>query len=361
MIISMGRDEPATTPGLDSYGHQHVHNLLKRCSLAVLLRYRVGGNLMFLDPETIARLVPEGVPPPGLVPATALILAQGLSDRPLLSRSYLWATALLNVGFQSSITVPPRFNHVSAGFVSSNPQSAKFYTWDKSGVGFGLFVLAAGEGPQTIGILDLGGQTFPVVVAYGQPELHGCPPNPNNASSTCWVKNLGTYSSWNQGILTCRHAVSTLSKGTSVTLVSSNHHSQPGSSVLAEIDECTIDAAVLQIQPSDWPAGLNKLLVSKPSAPGQQVEFEDRNGALKTGHILRVFIYSTYIGNLFGQRVIADCKGVAGDSGSLLLDPTRNEAVGIYMGTIPDGAGGRDGIFQEMSQVEAFFQLEFHY
>ena len=114
--------------------------------------------------------------------------------------------------------------------------------------------------------------------------------------------------------------------------------------MLAEIDECTIDAAVLEIQPSDWPAGLNKLLVSKASAPGQQVQFEDRNGALKTGHILRVFIYTNYIGNLFGQRVIADCKGVAGDSGSLLLDPTTNEVVGIYIWVQflmePVGVGG---------------------
>src|SRR5208282_501013 len=316
---------------------------------------------MLLDPETIAQLVPEGIPPAGIVPAPALVLAQRLSDRPLLSRSYLWAAALLNVGFQLPITVPPRFNHVSAGFVSRNTQSANSYPWDESGVGFGLYVMSAGEGPPTIGILNLERQTFPVVVVYGQPELHGRPPNPSNASSACWVKNLGTHSSWNEGILTCRHAVRTLSKGNSVTLVPSGHHNQPGSSVLVEIDECTIDAAVLEIQPSDWPAGLNKLHVSKASAPGQQVQFEDRNGVLQTGHILRVFNYPTYIGNLFGQRVIADCKGVAGDSGSLLLDPTPKDAVGIYMGTIPDGAGGKDGIFQKISQVEPFFQLEFNY
>jgi hypothetical protein len=128
--------------------------------------------------------------------------------------------------------------------------------------------------------------------------------------------------------------------------------------VLAEIDECTIDAAVLSIQPSDWPAGLNKLHVSKASAPLQSVQFEDRSGTLQKGHILRVFNYTTYIGNLFGQRVIANCKGVGGDSGSLLLDSTTNEAVGIYMGTIPDGTGGKDGLFQEMAQVETYLSLE---
>lgn len=131
--------------------------------------------------------------------------------------------------------------------------------------------------------------------------------------------------------------------------------------MLADIDECTIDAAVLEVLPSDWPSGLGRLSVARPAAPGQSVKFEDQTGATQSGTILRVFNYSTYIGNLFGQRVIADCHGVVGDSGSLLVDSTTKEAVGIYMGTIPDGAGGQDGMYQDLAQVESYFQLEFYY
>jgi hypothetical protein len=115
------------------------------------------------------------------------------------------------------------------------------------------------------------------------------------------------------------------------------------------------------LKSSDWPSGLTKLSVARPSAPGQTVQFNDHLGNPHSGHILRVFNYTTYIGNLFGQRVITDCYAVPGDSGSFLVDTTTNEAVGIYMGTIPDGSGGFDGMFQDLAQVESFFQVEIHY
>jgi hypothetical protein len=70
-----------------------------------------------------------------------------------------------------------------------------------------------------------------------------------------------------------------------------------------------------------------------------------------------VFQYPTYIGNLFGQRVIADCHGDPGDSGALLVERSSKEGVGIYMGTIPDGGGGNDGIFQCLYQASTYFQL----
>jgi len=317
---------------------------------------------VFLEPEAIETLTPEGEPPGELVPAPARALASSLISRPNFYRSYLWASALLNAVFQSGLPVPPRFAHVSAGFVPLNASLPTGPRPSPKAVGFGVYVLAGrGEGGQTIENFFLADRFFPVVIAYGPIELHGCPPNPQNAASTCWVRNLGTYRPWTQGILTCRHALRMFSMGNTISLVPSVRHAQPSSSILADIDECTIDAAVLEIQPADWPAGLKQLSVASPSAPGQTVQFEDRNGGRQSGHILRVFNYNTYSGNLFGQRVIADCHGVAGDSGSLLVDTATNEGVGIYMGTIPDGGGGSDGIFQDLAQVESYFQLEFHY
>jgi hypothetical protein len=310
----------------------------------------------------MTQFIPEGEPPRELVPEPARALAAGLVERPPLYRSYLWASALLNVGFQSAIPVPPRFAHASAGFVPLNAPIPIGPIPSQNFVGFGLYVLAEGnEGGQTIDILRLAGRLFPVVITYGEIKLHGSPPNPYNAASTCWVRNRGTYRPWKQGILTCRHALRTLPMGSNVALVPSVHHSTPLSSTLADMDACTIDAAILEIQPSDWPAGLTRRSVARPSAPGQTVQFEGRAGSSHSGHILRVFNYNTYIGNLFGQRVIADCHSVPGDSGSFLEDSSTNEAVGIYMGTIPDGKGGHDGIFQDLAQVESFFQVEIHY
>lgn len=317
---------------------------------------------MFLDAETMGQLIPEGEPPGELVPEPARALASRLLDRPNLYRSYLWATALLNAGFQSALPVPARFAHASAGFVPINSALPGGPRPPATGVGFGVYVLAGGrEGGQTIELLRLAGRSFPVVITYGHIELHGSPPNLQNAASTCWVRNRGAYQAWSEGILTCRHAVHMLPQGTNVPLIPSVHHAKPSSSTLADINECTIDAAVLEINPSDWPSGLTQLSVARPSAPGQPVKFEDLNGKAQTGHILRVFNYNTYIGNLFGQRVVADCHGVAGDSGSLLMDPATNEAVGIYMGTIPDGGGGSDGIYQDLAQVESYFQLDFYH
>jgi hypothetical protein len=317
---------------------------------------------MNFEPETMMQLIPEGEPPEELVPELSRVLASRLVNSPALYRAYLWASALLNAGFQSAVPVPPRFAHAAAGFVALNAPLPVGLSAPATGAGFGIHVLAGGsDGGQTIEILHMAGRSFPVVITFGQIDLHGCPPNPAGASSTCWVRNLGSYRPWKDGILTCRHAVRTLSRGSTVALIPSLHHSHPLSSTLADIDECTIDAAVLEIQPSDWPTGLTKLSVSSPSAPGQTVQFQDSTGKKQSGHILRVFNYSTYIGNLFGQRVITDCHGVAGDSGSLLTDTATSEAVGIYMGTIPDGGGGKDGIFQDLAQVESFFQLEIHY
>jgi hypothetical protein len=318
---------------------------------------------MFLNSEVMGRLIPEGQPPEELVPDAARNLASHLVNRPVLYRSYLWASALLNAGFQSAIPVPPRFVHASAGFVpiatALLPQKLSYVP---PGIAFGVYILAEGRGgEQTIQVLQLAGRLFPVVTTYGEIEMHGGPPNPVNATSTCWVRNAGTSLPWQEGILTCRHAVRTLPMGSAVALVPSIHHATPASSTLADRNACTIDAAILEIQPADWPAGVVRLSVSRPSAPGQPVQFEDRSGTVHSGHILRVFNYNTYIGNLFGQRVIADCHAAAGDSGSFLRDSATNEAVGIYMGTIPDGAGGSDGIFQDLAQVESFFQVEIHY
>lgn len=313
---------------------------------------------MRIERESLVSLVPEDLPPESLIPSNERSLAASLEDRPLLFRSYLWATAIIEAGLRSNVQLPPKFAHFSAGFVAIPSERSNH---SRGGFVFGAYVLVRSTTEaQELGVLEVGTLAVPLVVTYGRLETHGCPPHPLGGSSTAWVKNIGGTGSWQNGILTCRHVVSSLSLGSTITLTPSSSHSHPSSATLADIDECTIDASVLEVQRGDWPSGLALLPVQAPAAPGQPVEFEDKSSYKQSGTVLRVFHHNTYAGNLFGQRVITDCHGIPGDSGSLLTDVASNEGVGIYMGTIPDGVGGRDGIFQDLAQAVSFYGLELY-
>lgn len=87
--------------------------------------------------------------------------------------------------------------------------------------------------------------------------------------------------------------------------------------------------------------------------PGSRVEFGGRVSPNVSGSVLRTFL-SSYTGNLFGQRVIADCFGSPGDSGSLLRRTVSGKGVGLCIGDIPDGSGGKDGIYQGLNQVKDY-------
>jgi hypothetical protein len=127
---------------------------------------------------------------------------------------------------------------------------------------------------------------------------------------------------------------------------------------LADIDECTLDAAVLEVDPALFPTVVRPIPV--PSvAPNDPVSMQGLFTSA-TGRVLRVFQHPPYFGNLFGQRLIIDCTGVRGDSGTLIEPMNASGAIGLYMGTIPDGANGRDGIVQDMAQIARFFAVEPH-
>jgi hypothetical protein len=311
-----------------------------------------------LERELLDGLIPEGEPPETLVPLAARLAAESLVDQPVLRRSYLWATAILQAGLRSTLPIPPRFSHYSAGFVALPTNTPPASPIRRTGnVSFGGYVLAEGDERTSVQLLLVGNLFVPVVVVYGRIELHGCPPHPINGASACWVKNGGS-SAWSEGIVTARHVVAGLPLGSALILTPSSSHSMPTSATLVDIDEATIDAAILEISSIDWPVGVMPLTVHAPAAPGQAVTVSDRGGVAHPGTVLRVFHDGTYAGNLFGQRVIADCHGTAGDSGSLLVDNSSGNGVGIYMGTIPDGAGSTDGMFQDLSQVTSYFKVQ---
>jgi hypothetical protein len=318
---------------------------------------------MRFNPEWANDLIPEGVPPLETLPPFLRELAGAriVLGGPL--RAYIWATAINGAGFESVVPLPPRFSQVSAGYVWVNENLLGASPWSERSRGGFVFgasaIIRAQTQRQEISSLRIGARTLPLVITYGDFVPDG-PPNPTNACASCWVENRGTYRPWKYGILTCRHAVAGLPLGTSISLNPSVAHSLPSAATLADIDDCTIDAAVLEINASDWPSGLNGLSLINPSSPGQTVQFQDRSGVVQSGTVLRVFHYGTYAGNLFGQRVIADFHGVGGDSGSLLADATTGLGVGLYMGKIPDGNRGYDGIFQDLQQVQSYFDLDLY-
>jgi len=261
------------------------------------------------------------------------------------------------------VVLPSKFTHFSAGFVWVREELRRELpnvSTLEGGFVFGGSVLIDEEGPQTLAVLRVGEQVMPVAVNRGKFRPHGCPPHPAGGSGACWVeKNTLNPPFWQYGILTCRHVVTSAGVGASIPLTPSGTHPIPTSAVFAEETSCTIDAAILEVPVSDWPAGLTRLPIMAPATPGQAIELVDHSGVAKTGRVLHVLHFSNYVGNLLGQRVVADVHGVPGDSGSLIIASPGGEGVGIYMGDIPDGSGfGYDGMYQDLSQAAAYFEFD---
>jgi hypothetical protein len=316
--------------------------------------------MRLVDPEPL-RAVPPGVPPETLITPNVRETAV-LVSLPLL-RSYLWANAILRAGLESSVVLPSKFTHFSAGFVWLREElrrEVENVPVLEDGFVFGGAVLIEDEGPQTLVTLRVGEQVIPVAVNRGRFRPHGCPPHPTGGSGTCWVKkNTANPPHWKYGILTCRHVVTSAGLGATIPLNPSGAHASPSSAIFAEETTCTIDAAVLEVPAGDWPTGLTRLPLMVPAAPGQLIELLDHTGRANSGKVLQVFHFGTYLGNLLGQRVIADVHGVPGDSGSLLTAAPGGEGVGIYMGAIPDGTGkGYDGMYQDLWQASAYFEFD---
>ena len=281
-----------------------------------------------------------------------------------LANSFLWAQALTSAFNSGEIATNTRVNLFSAGFVKV--PSYLHWKLDNSpieeGYVFGGQTVAAGVSEGSVDFFTIEGVKFPIITVGDSLELHGAPPSPTQHGSswqaTCWVKN-NTPGGWSEGILTCRHGFTSLKKGVNITLTPSKSHSTPTLATLEDFDNCTIDGAVLSIKSHDWPPAASSLSCQPATAPGQAIKFETTSGTV-LGYVLRTYQMPNYVGNLFGQRIITDQHGGHGDSGTLLCDSKTSEGVGVYMGSIKDGSGGKEGIFQALSQVTNYFNLSLY-
>ncbi len=303
-------------------------------------------------------LVPEGEPSERYAVGRVTDLAADMGDSDL-RRSYLWANALTMAAMESFNQMPSRLSGLSAGFLYLPPglkgSSDRIQQRESFAFGIGLQVSTGELGRDEMHLLEVDGRLFPVLITHGPFQPHGGPTHPQGGSGACWVKH-NQPNGWSHGILTCRHTMVNMPLGMQLKLHPSRQHSQPRAGYLADIDACTIDASVIGICHSDWPAGLNPLPIHRAVAPGQPVAFQGRHSH-RRGTVLRVFQLPSYIGNLFGQRVFTDCFGIPGDSGSLLVDQRKPGGIGIYMGTVPDGSGGSEGLFQHLSQASTYFNF----
>lgn len=316
---------------------------------------------MYFSPEFADVLVPKTLPPLFSDQTLQTPIDPALTEA-FSFRSYIWANLIARTYLAR---IPhKRVYHFSTGFVHVPEYLHKElpFVVIESSFAFGGYLLLPGKEEDDkveIETIRIGQHTFPIIKHFGSVNLHSSVPHVSSGASTCWVKNSAKPPLWYEGILTCRHLVSTLTIGSSITLSPTSKYLKPTSGFIADIDECTIDAAIIEINSSDFPKSTKNISVIQ-AYPGLGIEFDGASGRY-SGTVLRIYQMNNYFGNLFGHRVIIDCHGKPGDSGAFVKTPhLPNNAVAIYMGRIPDGSGGYEGISQCLLQVQDFFSVEFY-
>lgn len=314
---------------------------------------------MRLPVELVSELVPEGNPPEELLSNQVYQIAEQIEDYKLRN-SYLWSIALNTAGIESNLPIPNKLSNCSAGFVYINKENlsklSNSFIIEGFSFGITLNISSIVEHFQEVRTLQINDMVIPVVINYGTFEPHGLPTHPNNGTGTCWVKNNKLNESWENGILTCRHTLDTFVLGDPINLYPSNDYAAPTNGTLADKDICTIDAAIVKIDAQEFPNKLRHLPICSAVSPGQSFSFKGRKSS-GTGTVLRVFQHPNYVGNLFGQRIFIDCVGIPGDSGSLIIDSVNRDGLGIYMGSVPDGSGGHEGVCQHLYQAASYFDF----
>jgi hypothetical protein len=215
-----------------------------------------------------------------------------------------------------------------------------------------------------LGELSLDKVRFPIILTHSRFTGHALPTvdaTSTKGSCSCWVKYSGsTPAPWIRGLFTARHVVEHLSIGDPVTL-NSSRSSYNGT--VADYGACTVDAAVIGVDPADWPSGMSQVArvgpYSTPMAPGLAVELEGRVTTQRsTGKVVSHHPLPGYWGSMMGQRIVIDRCGQSGDSGGCVDQVSNGQTVGIYMGEIDDGSGGKHGLAQDLRQACVYLEAD---
>jgi hypothetical protein len=294
---------------------------------------------------------------------------------PSLVRTRASAVRLqLELSRRTDLVPPHRAWLVTFGFIplgtsiahevtNNYPKSEKFT------FGVSVFSQSATNTPtpstqRLLGNLRFDGVLFPIILTHSRFTAHSLPAvdaTSTKGSCACWVNYSGSAPApWTKGLFTARHVVEHLSVGDPVTLIPSGP-SYAGT--VADYGACTVDAAVIEVDPTDWPGGMSKVAAAGPystaMAPGLAVELEGRVTTPRaTGKIVSHHPLPGYWGSMMGQRIVIDRSGRPGDSGGCVDKAPNGQTVGIYMGEIDDGAGGKQGLAQDLHQACVYLEAD---
>ncbi len=287
-----------------------------------------------------------------------------------LERPPSWQVRRMRTFTFGFISVGPRIFDVRRGVEKDNLSSLGNFP-QSDGFTFGISVIADrldGNQPQLLlDEIELAGIKLPVIATHTDLVLHQAPPHVGQptriGSSTCWVENRASNPSWSKGVFTARHVVQHLAPQTQVALDCTSTYSTPQSGWVGDYGECTVDAAIVAIDPSDWPTGLQPLLTGgpfkHPIASGQPIAIDGRHTSA-AGTLISHHTLPGYWGAMMGQRIITDIYGIGGDSGALVEETTRHCGIGAYMGEIDDGAGGKQGMCQDLHQAKTYLEVDLY-
>ena len=255
-----------------------------------------------------------------------------------LVHTMMWTMAIQNAFEKGDYTKDiPGFRTASYGFF--DPET------EMDGFGVIAYVAPSLYGPprgdfQWVTVSD---QNFSVIVRPAEWKLHMPAVDPALGTSTCWAESRRPRLKNKPAILTAKHVVGKMPIGSSVPLTS-------GRGTLLDLAPEGIDAALVQIQKSHWPANPTKLNCQRFIPPWTDVEVFSPTGRFST----KVIEVSSSRGSLdpnIPVRVYLANRGQSGDSGALVRDNAGN-GIGLYMGELTTPANLQEGFCQHLGQVE---------
>ncbi|WP_020397926.1 hypothetical protein [Kordiimonas gwangyangensis] len=271
---------------------------------------------------------------------------------------------------------------ITYGFIPLNERTQQVVSDIPSGVGsldrftFGIDVrfrtppgVLDEDLQRVVNAIPIAGLAFPVIASAGTISHDGMPPLPGHPSGTgtgtCWTRaDNPQKQGWDYGIMTARHVTSRLAQGTPIQLTPSQHHASPVAGYLADAGECGIDAAIIGLDPLEWPSNLARLPMAgpyqHPLAPGDDLTIDSRYMSGTPAKVLSHNPLPHYQGAMVPQRLIMDEHGQRGDSGGLVREARTGAGVGLYCGKIPGGQGQHVGVCQDLFQASRFLEAKLY-
>jgi len=296
--------------------------------------------------EYLREAVPPIDPPFGEVPPAVVAELNRLSDdlsssegpAEIYRRSVRWTYAVIEqyrlgnyIWEQFYDLFPWQFFCGEARLLP--PIQVGLFDPDYEASGFGVIIPAPPTQYQTqpgrIGTIrfpNLDNRSFVVMARMMLTTLHA-PPQPANANSACWARDVASPTTW--GFLTSGHAVSGVAQGAAVSLAG-------GHSGTLEISRHPpVDAAFVSTAAPTRPKPQSLRAFSTVNFPAAGLPVEVVTATqVEQRHVVAVQnsmgVFNTWY---FGIQVFFDQPCAPGDSGSLVRS-TAGEAVALYSGDL---------------------------